>query len=391
MKRIIIAITFAFALSLLAFSLAPIRNYKNKTFGSNEDLVNWIKEGDVETYQGGRYSECIARFKNKGEVFLLKPCDLGELLFDKVSISANGEIIYYYHDDDTPEGLYDLFVKIELLNDEDMKLMKTGVMNFFQTKFPQYEKESSYISVSVNDEKQETLLVHYAKAESGEWYGLEKNGMCIKVCYCGNRSFDVDLLNRLLFEYVSLSTPADIRYNDVTQNDWHYEDVKYATFNEYIPATSETTFSPNIPADRVTIASALYNVRGNPIGYSSNFDDIKSDSLDDEAVGWAQSCGIVNGVGDNKFNPDGNVTRQDFAVMLLRYMKYRKFSLPENLTDKTFADDAEIAEYAKEAVYTLNTLGIMNGKGNNVIDPKGNVTRAEAAAMLHRMMDCFKK
>ena len=72
MKRIIIAITFAFALGFFVFSLAPVRNYKHKTFGSNIDLVNWIKEGDVETFQGGRYSECIARFKNKGEVFFVE-------------------------------------------------------------------------------------------------------------------------------------------------------------------------------------------------------------------------------------------------------------------------------------------------------------------------------
>jgi hypothetical protein len=94
-----------------------------------------------------------------------------------------------------------------------------------------------------------------------------------------------------------------------------------------------------------------------------------------------------NGVGDGLFAPDANVSRQDFAVLLLRYADFAKKQFPTTRQFSIFADDAEIADYAKNAIQTLYNGGIINGVGDNAINPKDSATRAEVAAMLHRFVE----
>ena len=54
---------------------------------------------------------------------------------------------------------------------------------------------------------------------------------------------------------------------------------------------------------------------------------------------------------------------------------------------RAFTDEDEISDYAKNAIQTMNKLGILSGKGNNAIDPQGSATRAEVAAMLQRFLE----
>ncbi|MDR2089545.1 MAG: S-layer homology domain-containing protein, partial [Clostridiales Family XIII bacterium] len=100
--------------------------------------------------------------------------------------------------------------------------------------------------------------------------------------------------------------------------------------------------------------------------------------------------GIVNGVGGNSFAPDRNVSRQDFAVILVRYSEFAKTKLPSTRQPVTFADETQIAGYAKNAVRTLYAGAIINGVGQNTFSPAASATRAEVAAMLHRFVEATK-
>ncbi len=181
------------------------------------------------------------------------------------------------------------------------------------------------------------------------------------------------------------------RYMDIYSNDWFKYSVKYVTDKAYMEGENILYFSPNTPADRSTVISVLYNIEGKPTDflYTLWFGDVKSGDPYIYPLMWAKSCGIVNGVGDNKFNPEENVTRQDFAVMLLRYIEYKKFEYETFQKAPVWADEAEISDYAKEAVDTLCFLGIIKGKENNIVDPKGYITRAEVAVVIQRMMNYF--
>ncbi|MDR1616457.1 MAG: S-layer homology domain-containing protein, partial [Syntrophomonadaceae bacterium] len=99
---------------------------------------------------------------------------------------------------------------------------------------------------------------------------------------------------------------------------------------------------------------------------------------------------IVSGIGDNKFAPDAEITRQDLAAIITRYAEYANKQFPATRQFVTFADDAQIADYAKSSVQSLYNGGIISGKPNNIFDPTGNATRAEVAAMMHRFIEAAK-
>ncbi|MDR1558495.1 MAG: S-layer homology domain-containing protein [Clostridiales bacterium] len=98
---------------------------------------------------------------------------------------------------------------------------------------------------------------------------------------------------------------------------------------------------------------------------------------------------LVYGVGDNKFNPDAPVTRQDLAAILYRYTRFMHIDLPKKKERLPFADDANIASYAREALYAMQEAGIIYGKPGGLADPRGQATRAEAASMLHRFVEAI--
>jgi len=100
--------------------------------------------------------------------------------------------------------------------------------------------------------------------------------------------------------------------------------------------------------------------------------------------------GIVNGVGDNKYAPDANISRQDLAVILARYAEKMDITLKQTLQSVVFADSADIADYAVNYVELMVRAGIINGKPGNIFDPIGNATRAEVAAMLHRFAEAVQ-
>ena len=180
-------------------------------------------------------------------------------------------------------------------------------------------------------------------------------------------------------------------FTDVRESDWFYEDVLYAYANNLFNGTSATTFSPNTPMSRAMAVTVLYRLAGSQsVSGAAAFSDVPSGDWYSDAVAWAASLGVVNGVGDGEFSPNGNITRQDLAVILARYADIFGIELPQIRDASDFADADEISGYAADAVRELYTSGIVNGKGDGVFDPKGNATRAEVAAMLHRFAEATK-
>lgn len=121
---------------------------------------------------------------------------------------------------------------------------------------------------------------------------------------------------------------------------------------------------------------------------SANTEPIFSDTVDywgQSYVDWLKTAGITTGYDDGTFRPNQSITRQQFAVMLYRYLgldgsQYESVALP-------FADSADIAEYAQTPIKTLYSLGILNGSqvnGKLYFYPGSSLTRAQAATMIGR-------
>jgi hypothetical protein len=181
-------------------------------------------------------------------------------------------------------------------------------------------------------------------------------------------------------------------FKDIKHTDWFYEDVEYAVKNGLFKGLSDNTFAPNAPMTRGMIVTVLGRLSGvNESSYeSSGFSDVATGQYYTAYVEWAKANGIVNGVGDNMFAPDGNVSRQDFAVILSRYAKLSKKGIKATRQSIAFYDGEDIADYAKQAVQELYRGEIINGVGMTAFNPKGNATRAEVAAMLRRFIESTK-
>jgi hypothetical protein len=176
-------------------------------------------------------------------------------------------------------------------------------------------------------------------------------------------------------------------FADVRQSDWFYDDAMFAYSHGLMSGTGAAEFSPDMPTTRGMIVTVLHRLESEPgATVESVFGDVASGEYYTKAIAWAAQENLVEGFGDGMFGPDTNITRQDMAVILLRYADYKRLKLPVVRTYAAFADDAGVSGYARAAVTAMHNAGIMDGRPNNRLDPTGMATRAEAAAMLRRFL-----
>ena len=137
----------------------------------------------------------------------------------------------------------------------------------------------------------------------------------------------------------------------------------------------------------------LYRADGEPaVNKSIPFSDVDANVYYTSAVVWAQQNGIVNGVTENAFAPDDNITREQIAAIMFRYAKYKGYdvSVGENTNILSYTDAESISEYAISAMQYAVGSGLMKGKTESTINPLDNATRAEIAAILQRFIEANK-
>ncbi len=164
---------------------------------------------------------------------------------------------------------------------------------------------------------------------------------------------------------------------------WGRDAICWAWEEGLFSGTAEDLFSPNKKLERGMLSQVLYRLAGEPpLSGKAPFSDVPSGAYYAGAVAWAFDNGIVDGVGDNRFNPKGLITREQLAVMLHRYAGCPEAENEASLA--AFSDSASVSRWARRAISWAVEEGILNGKSGNRLDPRGNATRAEAAAMLQR-------
>lgn len=181
-------------------------------------------------------------------------------------------------------------------------------------------------------------------------------------------------------------TATQKKFKDIDNYGWAKKEIEALVTKKIISGISDTEFGPasNIRrCDFILLLSRAYGFNGT---FEENFSDVPSDAYYATAVGLAKKLGILTGMGNNEFNPNGYITRQDMCVMALRAMKVagKKVSDPTDISK--FADSTDIAEYAKEAVGSLTAGGIIKGDDNGNANPRKNTTRAEAAVIIYRLL-----
>ena len=186
---------------------------------------------------------------------------------------------------------------------------------------------------------------------------------------------------------VGYKNPAPA-FTDI-HNHWAADNILFAASRGLLSGTSDTTFSPNTGMSRGMFVTALGRLAGiNPDSYKTGkFTDVKADAYYAPYVNWAAQNGIVEGVTATTFAPDSNINREQMAVIMANYAKKLGYDLPKTLQAVTFADNAQISSWAKNAVRAMQQAGILAGKNGNKFDPKGTATRAEVATVLRRFVE----
>lgn len=181
-------------------------------------------------------------------------------------------------------------------------------------------------------------------------------------------------------------------YEDVKTDDWFYNDVKNVSLGELMTGLDSKTFAPNDPLARAQFAEIIYRRAGTPdVEYQSTFPDVADNEWYTNAIIWTNSKNIVTGYTDTgMFGVSDNITREQLAVMMLRYDNIREpnyYKTDKRADLSKFQDGSLVSSFAKDAMGWAVERKLIQGKDNGTrLDPQGNAFRAECAAILSRYL-----
>lgn len=185
---------------------------------------------------------------------------------------------------------------------------------------------------------------------------------------------------------------SELPFTDVREADWFYGSVKSAFLKGLMQGMSGTEFAPNAKLTRAMFVTILYRVEGSPETERSDFTDVTPESWYADAVGWAGKSGIVNGLSETRFAPQENITREQMATVIYRYLLQKEVTsaVSDDYDLSGFEDAADISEYALPAIRYCAENGILTGKTDSTINPKDDTTRAETATVLARILQSIE-
>lgn len=182
-------------------------------------------------------------------------------------------------------------------------------------------------------------------------------------------------------EPIDTETPWENPYTDVSEENWYYEAVRFATEHGLVQVTGSGNFSPHGIATRGMFVTLLYRLAGEPDVGGSIFDDVEDGKYYANAATWAAENGIVEGNGNHRFYPDGQIAREDLIVMLWRYADEPEVGTVD-LSD--FPDADQISSWAEAAMAWAVDAGIITSSESR-LNPQGDATRAEAVTYIMRL------
>lgn len=202
--------------------------------------------------------------------------------------------------------------------------------------------------------------------------------------YIGTKEVEVPALGHHYVDGVCDRCGAiKLPFTDVNEGDWFYDKVAYVYHHKLMTGTSETTFEPNATLTRAMMVQILYNKEGRPAATTNGnpYTDVPKDQWYYNAVQWAYENKITSGTSETTFEPNSEVTREQFAQFMYNYA-----GNPAVSGKLDFVDADQVSDWAYDAMVWANQNNIILGKkksdGSVVLDPRGNATRAEAATIL---------
>ena len=177
---------------------------------------------------------------------------------------------------------------------------------------------------------------------------------------------------------------------DVPETAWFYAPVRNAVGKNLFRGVSTHHFGPDTKMTRAMLVTVLWRYEGSPEVGGTPFTDVRATDWYAPQVAWAAQNGVVNGVGNGKFDPEGEVTREQMAAILYRYAQKKGLDTTARGELGGFADRDKVSAWSKDALLWTVAGGIIGGAkegGKLLLNPRNGATRAEVAAILVRFID----
>ena len=190
-------------------------------------------------------------------------------------------------------------------------------------------------------------------------------------------------------EYGYCLSCMELIFEDVSPDAWYHDSVEYVALKQLMCGMGKGLFAPDSPMTRAQLVTILWRSALYPAGSENYFDDVGADLWYTQAVAWAAENEIVKGVGNGRFDPEGEVSREQLVTILYRYsiMCGQDVSQREDLS--IFPDADEVSPWALEAMQWAVAEGLITGNahsGNTWLEPQSSATRGQVAVILQRYM-----
>lgn len=195
--------------------------------------------------------------------------------------------------------------------------------------------------------------------------------------------------------YVALPGPAAVKvvsnaktFPDVAADAWYTGAVAFVTSHELFQGITGERFAPEAPMTRGMLATVLYRLEDEPDYIRSvSFADVAENAWYADGVLWAANQGIVTGIGNDRFLPDAEITREQLAAILYRYAGVLGLETGHDGKLTGYSDRSSISGWAREAMEWAVDAGLITGTGSGRLEPKATASRAQVATLLQRLVE----
>lgn len=180
---------------------------------------------------------------------------------------------------------------------------------------------------------------------------------------------------------------GNVYFTDLDSVEWAKESINALAAKGILSGVGNNLFAPNDNVTRAQFIKMLISAFDLVDETATcDFTDVEQDAWYYQYIASARQLNITSGYPDGTFGVDREITRQEMASLAYRTAKLVQINLPETAGNTDFADNNQIAEYAREAIMAMKEAGIISGVGENRFAPYDTATRAQAAKIIYGLM-----
>lgn len=260
-------------------------------------------------------------------------------------------------------------------------------------RLPASVKSVGYSTCYKSNALKQVILMN-PDCEINEYANLGLQGICTIYGYADSTAYTYAIKKGYTFELIGKEGPEPSIFADVPTGAWYQSAVEYAYANGLFYGVGNDSFAPDYPMERAMLVTVLWRYEGQPSDGVNNFTDVPTGKWYTQAIAWAAKNGIVNGIGNNRFDPTGKISREQVASILCRYASWKEIDTSARADLSGFSDSNLVSAWAVSSVQWAVSEGLISGAQNNgklTLDPGGNASRCQVAAILMRYIENIVK